>query len=53
MGWKFDFAVVAMGDRDPGPDPVPHKSRYIFIMLSGRKTIVDFSLVVINIESNQ
>jgi len=28
MGWKFDFAVVAMGDRDPGPDQVPHKSHY-------------------------
>jgi len=26
MGWKFDFSVVAMGDRDPGPDQVPHKS---------------------------
>jgi len=28
MGWKFDFSVVAMGDWDPGPDRVPHKSRY-------------------------
>ena len=26
MKCKFDFSVVAMGDRDPGPDRIPHKS---------------------------
>jgi len=28
MKWEFDFSVVAMGDRDPGPDRVPRKWRY-------------------------
>jgi len=29
MKCKFDFSVVAMGDPDPGPDRVPHKSCYV------------------------
>jgi len=29
MKGKFDFSVVAVGDRDPGPDRVPYKSRYL------------------------
>jgi len=29
MKCKFDFSVVAMGDWDPGPDRILHKSRYL------------------------
>lgn len=29
MKCKLDFSVVAMGDRDAGPDWIPHKSRYL------------------------
>ena len=31
---KFDFSVVAMGERDPGPDRVPGKLRYNFLFIT-------------------
>jgi len=31
MKGRFDFLVVVRGDRDPGPDPVRHKSSYYLL----------------------
>jgi len=28
---KFDFSVVAMGERGPDPDRIPRKSRYTVV----------------------